>query len=209
MDEDKDFERIGGRHWVFTARSPREEVIQLVWLLAALKCADRARYQGQAEANPYAPPGTGLRGAPGHSDGRDPGGRRAQRPLWQEQDGHRPVRREPITTLNGWHTTISCGERRGQGPSENRVLRHPTCHDKSIATEKVPQPRPARRPKGLSRMRGSLHVRSRGGGAVTPPPYPTPGWATTPVYPALCRIGVTPAPYWRRSWAILCARADA
>ena len=34
-------------------------------------------------------------------------------------------------------------------------------------------------------MKGNFHVQFLGEGvAATSPPYPTPGWATTPVYPA-------------------------
>ena len=36
-------------------------------------------------------------------------------------------------------------------------------------------------------MKGNFHVQFLGEGvAATSPPYPTPGWATTPVYPAQC-----------------------
>ena len=36
-------------------------------------------------------------------------------------------------------------------------------------------------------MKGNFHVQFLGEGvAATSPPYPTPGWATTPVYPARC-----------------------
>ena len=36
-------------------------------------------------------------------------------------------------------------------------------------------------------MKGNFHVQFLGEGvAATSPPYPTPGWATTQVYPARC-----------------------
>src|SRR5271157_2928006 len=41
------------------------------------------------------------------------------------------------------------------------------------------------RSRGLSCMKGNFHVQFLGEGvAATSPPYPTPGWATTQVYPA-------------------------
>ena len=40
-------------------------------------------------------------------------------------------------------------------------------------------------------MKGNFHVQFLGEGvAATSPPYPTPGWATTQVYPA--QRGLTP-----------------
>ena len=39
-------------------------------------------------------------------------------------------------------------------------------------------------------MKGNFHVQFLGEGvAATSPPYPTPGWATTPVYPARISAG--------------------
>ena len=39
--------------------------------------------------------------------------------------------------------------------------------------------------EGLSCMKGNFHVQFLGEGvAATSPPYPTPGWETTQVYPA-------------------------
>ncbi len=42
-------------------------------------------------------------------------------------------------------------------------------------------------------MNGNIHVQFLGEEvAATSPPYPTPGWATTQVYPARCPRGVRP-----------------
>ena len=39
-------------------------------------------------------------------------------------------------------------------------------------------------------MKGNFHVQFLGEGvAATSPPYPTPGWATTQVYPARVTLG--------------------
>ena len=53
-------------------------------------------------------------------------------------------------------------------------------------------------------MKGNFHVQFLGEGvAATSPPYPTPGWATTQVYPARnspCRVGKEPARRARSSF---------
>ena len=42
-------------------------------------------------------------------------------------------------------------------------------------------------------MKGNFHVQFLGEGvAATSPPYPTPGWATTQVYPARITPPLTP-----------------
>ena len=42
-------------------------------------------------------------------------------------------------------------------------------------------------------MKGNFHVQFLGEGvAATSPPYPTPGWATTPVYPAQVPFKLAP-----------------
>ena len=42
-------------------------------------------------------------------------------------------------------------------------------------------------------MKGNFHVQFLGEGvAATSPPYPTPGWATTQVYPARITPQLTP-----------------
>ena len=51
-------------------------------------------------------------------------------------------------------------------------------------------------------MKGNFHVQFLGEGvAATSPPYPTPGWATTPVYPAQCPRAVYARPTVNRSSA--------
>ena len=45
-------------------------------------------------------------------------------------------------------------------------------------------------------MKGNFHVQFLGEGvAATSPPYPTPGWATTPVYPASQSVDPSPRSY--------------
>ena len=174
----------------FTASAGREEVIQPVWLLAAFKCADPATYQGQRGSESLRPRlGTVLRGTSRREDGRDPGGpmdsaaalEGARRYLsgLQPEDHHGDgVAQPPYRVANPW----------GQG-----YAREPRAGASELpSTDPQPRVRCGKaasckgRSRGLSCMKGIFHVQFLGEGvAATSPPYPTPGWATTPVYLAL------------------------
>jgi RNA-directed DNA polymerase len=59
-------------------------------------------------------------------------GRRQLLYLWQQQDGICPVCHYKITTLTGWHSHhIVWRTEGGRDSTENRVLLHPNCHNKT------------------------------------------------------------------------------
>src|SRR5271166_5448206 len=165
-----------------------------------LKCADPATYQGQRGSESLRPRlGTVLRGTSRREDGRDPGGpmdsaaalEGARRYLsgLQPEDHHGDgVAQPPYRVANPW----------GQGYD-----REPRAGASELpSTDPQPRVRCGKaascegRPRGLSCMKGNFHVQFLGEGvAATSPPYPTPGWVTTQVYPARGpppQIGLTP-----------------
>src|SRR5208337_4266226 len=129
-----------------------------------------------------------LRGTSRREDGRDPGGpmdsaaalEGARRYLsgLQPEDHHGDgVAQPPYRVANPW----------GQGYD-----REPRAGASELpSTDPQPRVRCGKaasckgRSRGLSCMKGNFHVQFLGEGvAATSPPYPTPGWATTQVYPA-------------------------
>src|SRR5208337_412329 len=133
-----------------------------------------------------------LRGTSRREDGRDPGGpmdsaaalEGARRYLsgLQPEDHHGDgVAQPPYRVANPW----------GQGYDREPRAGAPELP----STDPQPRDRCGKaascegRSRGLSCMKGNFHVQFLGEGvAATSPPYPTPGWATTQVYPAQ-RVG--------------------
>src|SRR5208337_304447 len=134
-----------------------------------------------------------LRGTSRREDGRDPGGpmdsaaalEGARRYLsgLQPEDHHGDgVAQPPYRVANPW----------GQGYD-----REPRAGASELpSTDPQPRVRCGKaascegRSRGLSCMKGNFHVQFLGEGvAATSPPYPTPGWATTQVYPAFSGLG--------------------
>ena len=146
-------------------------------------------YQGQRGSESLRPRlGTVLRGTSRREDGRDPGGpmdsaaalEGARRHLsgLQPEDHHGDgVAQPPYRVANPW----------GQGYD-----REPRAGASELpSTDPQPRVRCGKaascegRSRGLSCMKGNFHVQFLGEGvAATSPPYPTPGWVTTQVYPA-------------------------
>ncbi len=105
---------------------------QIVWLKRASKIPITRHTRIKSEANPYDPDWEiyfevrlGMKMA------NDLQGRRKLRYLWMEQNGICPVCNQKITKITGWHNHhIVHRVMGGHDGAENRVLLHPTCHNK-------------------------------------------------------------------------------
>ncbi len=170
-----------GRNWVFcgqvTGKKGKQREVRLA------RMADvpiRRHVKIKSQAHPYDPAWERYFEERLDAKIASPlSGRGRLRYLWKEQNGICPVCNQKITMETGWHSHHIVGRSKGGSDrAENRVLLPPNCH-RQIHSRGiyVGKPRLDRRgvSRGLSRMKGNLHVRFLGsGGAAMCPRYPAP-----------------------------------
>ena len=137
------------RHWDFSGEiSDGRGVSRAVWIYVAASVPIARHVKIRGEANPYDPAQEPYFEARlGVKMSKTLRGRRALLHLWKEQKGLCPLCAQKITTLTGWHSHhITWRSKGGSDAAGNRVLLHPTCHNKvhsqGIAVEK---PHPVKR----------------------------------------------------------------
>lgn len=144
----KYFRTRGDNQWAFwgTVRGvtgTQEDV----WLFSAAKVPIKRHVKVRENANPYDPAWEMyFEERLGLAMAQHLSGRGKLRYLWMEQDGLCPICRQKITTLTGWHNHhIVWRSKGGSDDPENRVLLHPTCHQRVHSQGlTVVKPRPAR-----------------------------------------------------------------
>ncbi len=138
----------GDNQWAFWgavrgAKGTQEDI----WLFSAAKLPIKRHVKVRENANPYDPAWeVYFEERLGLAMAQHLSGRGTLRYLWMEQDGLCPICRQKITTLTGWHNHhIVWRSKGGSDDTENRVLLHPTCHQRVHSQGLiVVKPRPAR-----------------------------------------------------------------
>jgi RNA-directed DNA polymerase len=144
----KYFRTRGDNQWAFTgtvrgAKGKQEDI----WLFSAAKLPIKRHVKVRENANPYDPAWeVYFEERLGLAMAQHLSGRGKLRYLWREQDGLCPICRQKITTLTGWHNHhIVWRSKGGSDDTENRVLLHPTCHQRVHSQGlTVMKPRPSR-----------------------------------------------------------------
>jgi RNA-directed DNA polymerase len=130
---DKYFGTHSNYKWAFFGEKLNENgKKQIVWLKRASTIPIKRHTRIRVKANPYDPDWEiyfevrlGMKMAD------DLRGRRKLRYLWMEQNGICPVCNQKITRITGWHNHhIVYRVMGGHDGVENRILLHPTCHNK-------------------------------------------------------------------------------
>ncbi|MDQ2830325.1 MAG: group II intron reverse transcriptase/maturase [Chloroflexota bacterium] len=143
----KYFRAQEARDWIFYGEvAGAKGRTQQVWLFSAARVPIRRHVKVRSDANPYDPADeVYFEQRLGVKMERTLIGRRRLLRLWKEQDGLCPVCRHTITTLTGWHNHhLTWRSKGGSDREENRVLLHPTCHNRVHNHHiSVVKPRPA------------------------------------------------------------------
>ncbi len=143
----KYFRTHEARDWIFYGEvAGAKGRTQQVWLFSAARVPIRRHIKVRSNTNPYDPADeVYFEQRLGVKMERTLIGRQRLLRLWKEQEGLCPVCHHKITTLTGWHNHhLTWRSKGGSDQQENRVLLHPTCHNRVHSQHiSVVKPRPA------------------------------------------------------------------
>ena len=143
----KYFRTHEARDWIFYGEvAGAKGRTQQVWLFSAARVPIRRHIKVRSNTNPYDPADeVYVAQRLGVKMERTLIGRQRLLRLWKEQEGLCPVCHHKITTLTGWHNHhLTWRSKGGSDQQENRVLLHPTCHNRVHSQHiSVVKPRPA------------------------------------------------------------------